>query len=117
VIIKKALSLLLYELTPSATILKASISRPESVSSKIDNFGSNNFICSISFFFFSPPEKPTLSWRDKNFSLIPSSVAFSFISFKKVRVSNSFSPFAFLIAFNEVFKKIFVLTPGISRGY
>ena len=39
------------------------------------------------------------------------------INFKKVRVSNSFSPLAFLTEFNDVFKKIFVLTPGISKGY
>ena len=38
-------------------------------------------------------------------------------NFKKVKVSNSFSPFAFLTAFKEVFKKIFVFTPGISKGY
>ena len=31
--------------------------------------------------------------------------------------NNSFSPFAFFTAFNEVFKKLLVFTPGISRGY
>ena len=48
---------------------------------------------------------------------MPSSEAFSLISFKKFKVSNSFSPLAFLIEFTDVFKKIFVFTPGISRGY
>ena len=46
-----------------------------------------------------------------------SSEAFSFINFKRDRVSNSFSPFAFLIVFNDVFKKLVVFTPGISKGY
>ena len=43
-----------------------------------------------------------------------SSAAFSLISFNIERVSNSFSPLAFLIEFNEVFKKLVVFTPGIS---
>ena len=60
-IIKKALSVFLNELTPFETILSASISSPESVSSKIESFGFSIDICKISFFFFSPPEKPTLS--------------------------------------------------------
>ena len=37
------------------------MSRPESVSSKIDSFGANIDICKISFFFFSPPENPTFN--------------------------------------------------------
>ena len=46
---------------PSDTIFKASISNPESVSSKIINFGSKINICKISNRFFSPPEKPSLT--------------------------------------------------------
>merc|ERR1711918_9885 len=42
---------------------------------------------------------------------------FSFTSFKNSIASSSFSPLAFLTAFNEVFKKILVFTPGISIGY
>ena len=49
----------IFALIPSATILNASISNPESVSSKIANFGSmlhlKNFIL-----FFSPPENQHL---------------------------------------------------------
>jgi len=48
---------------------------------------------------------------------MPSSAAFSLTNFKKAIVSISFSPLDFLIVFKEVFKKLFVLTPGISRGY
>src|ERR1019366_7669867 len=50
-------------LTPSATILSASMSRPESVSSSTARRGSSTAICKISLRFFSPPEKPTLSAR------------------------------------------------------
>jgi hypothetical protein len=46
-------------------IFKASISNPESVSSKIDNSESNKIICKISFRFFSPPENPSLTFRLK----------------------------------------------------
>ena len=35
-----------------------------------------------------------------------SSEAFSFISFKRVKVSNSFSPLALLIVLSEVFRKL-----------
>ena len=38
-------------------------------------------------------------------------------NFKNDIVSISFSPFAFLTEFKDVFKKLFVLTPGISKGY
>ena len=44
-----------------------------------------------------------------------SSEAFSFINFKRDRVSNSFSPFAFLIVFNDVFKKLVVFTPEFLK--
>ena len=44
-------------------------------------------------------------------------LAFSFTNLRNSNASNSFSPRAFLIAFKEVFKKMFVFTPGISRGY
>ena len=32
-------------------------------------------------------------------------------------MSSSFSPLAFLTEFKDVFKKLFVFTPGISKGY
>src|SRR5207237_680760 len=64
-------------LTPFATILSASMSRPESVSSRIANFGSSTAICRISFRFFSPPEKPSFTDRFISFSSISSSFSFS----------------------------------------
>ena len=57
--------------TPSATIFSASISRPESVSSKIARLGSRVIICKISLRFFSPPENPSFTPRCKYFSSIP----------------------------------------------
>ena len=39
----------------------ASMSSPESVSSRIASFGSSTAICRISFRFFSPPEKPAFT--------------------------------------------------------
>jgi hypothetical protein len=46
---------------PIETILSASISKPESVSSRIANFGSNIAIWKISLRFFSPPENLRLA--------------------------------------------------------
>ncbi len=46
-----------------ATILSASMSRPESVSSRMASFGSSTAIWKISLRFFSPPEKPSLTER------------------------------------------------------
>src|SRR5437660_708974 len=49
--------------TPRATTLRASMSRPESVSSRTAKSGSRIAICKISLRFFSPPEKPSLRYR------------------------------------------------------
>ncbi len=47
-------------LTPSATVRRASMSSPESVSSRIAISGRSSASCSSSIRFFSPPEKPSL---------------------------------------------------------
>jgi hypothetical protein len=47
-------------LTPWATVLSASMSRPESVSSRTAISGRCRASCRISRRFFSPPEKPSL---------------------------------------------------------
>src|SRR5918998_1048555 len=49
--------------TPSDTMRSASMSRPESVSSRMQKDGWSRAICRISMRFFSPPEKPTLRAR------------------------------------------------------
>jgi hypothetical protein len=56
----------------------ASMSRPESVSSRIASFGSSSAIWRISLRFFSPPEKPALTGRfSRKSSISTSSIAFS----------------------------------------
>ena len=48
------------------TTLRASISKPESISSRRANFGSNINNCRISLRFFSPPEKPSFKQPRKD---------------------------------------------------
>jgi hypothetical protein len=57
----------------SETVLKASKSSPESISSRIIYFGHTNFICKISIFLFSQPENQTLSSLSRKESSILSS--------------------------------------------
>ena len=49
----------------------ASMSRPESSSSRIAIFGASTASCSVSLRFFSPPERSTLSERSRNRSSKP----------------------------------------------
>src|SRR5579875_2736550 len=63
-------------LTPSATTRRASMSRPESVSSKISNRGASTAICRTSLRFFSPPEKPSLTERCSRARSKPTCAAF-----------------------------------------
>src|SRR5436190_2116869 len=59
-------------LTPLATIRSASMSRPESVSSRMASWGSSTAIWKISLRFFSPPENPSLTERPvKLWSIAP----------------------------------------------
>src|SRR4051812_12934373 len=53
-------------LTPADTTLRASTSRPESVSSRIATFGLSRPSWSTSKRFFSPPENPSLTERSLN---------------------------------------------------
>ncbi len=55
----------------------ASMSSPESVSSRIARLGSSSAICRISLRFFSPPEKPSLTLRSRKSGFISSSFIFS----------------------------------------
>ncbi len=66
-------------LIPLETTFKASISKPESISSKIANAGSIIIICKISLRFFSPPEKPSFKYRSAISSGISSTAIFSSI--------------------------------------
>ena len=103
--------------TPLATILRASISKPESVSSKIATFGSNIAIWKISFLFFSPPEKPSFKDLDKNLRSISNNSDFSRINFNISLAGMSSKPFALRDSLMAVFIKLVTETPGISTGY
>src|SRR5947199_389469 len=93
------------------------MSSPESVSSRTQSFGSRTAIWKTSFFFFSPPEKPSLRPRFMNVSSSPSSFALSCTRVTKSIASISSTPRYFRIAFNAAFRKYALLTPGISTGY
>ena len=51
--------------TASPSTRRASMSRPESSSSRMESLGSSTHICRISLRFFSPPEKPSLRLRSR----------------------------------------------------
>src|SRR5262249_25215151 len=104
-------------LTPSATVLSASMSRPESVSSSTHNRGCNSAICRISLRFFSPPEKPTLTPRRSISCSMPSLPATSRTRLRKSGVESSSSPRFLRCALSAVRRKVMVATPGISNGY
>ena len=99
--------------TPSATIFSASMSRPESVSSRIAMPGSSSSIWAISWRFFSPPEKPSLTerWPNVGSRLRASRVALT--SLTQVR-SLGASPSMAVLA---VRRKLDTETPGTSTGY
>src|SRR5216117_94522 len=112
---------------PSATTLSASMSRPESVSSRIVKRGWNMCICRISSRFFSPPENPSFTDRVMKELSTSRSFIFSARIFRNcgIGISVSFffacpSPFPFgskrraLIA---VRRKLATETPGMADGY
>src|SRR5437773_3777410 len=78
---------------------------PESVSSRMQNFGSRTAIWKTSFFFFSPPEKPSFSPRFMKVSSRPRSFALSCTRPMKSIASISSSPRYFRIAFRAAFRK------------
>ena len=66
-----------FEFTPAETAFRASISSPESVSSRTASFGSSMAIWRISFRFFSPPEKPSLTLRSRKAGSMATRSSFS----------------------------------------
>ena len=99
--------------TPSETIRKASTSSPESVSSKIANFGFRISSCKTSARFFSPPENPSFTERDANFGSILKRFIASLSSLTHARKVGA-SPLTSVFA---VRKKFVIETPGTSTGY
>src|SRR6266550_763938 len=110
---------------PSATTLSASMSRPESVSSRIAKRGWNMCICRISRRFFSPPENPSFTDRVMKESSIPRSFIFSARSFRNCGIGMSFfltSPAPSALgaarrALIAVRRKFATETPGMAEGY
>src|SRR6267143_2544004 len=110
---------------PSATTLSASMSRPESVSSRIAKRGWNMCICKISSRFFSPPEKPSFTDRVMKESSTPRSFIFSARSLRNCGMGMSFfltSPVPSTVgatrrALIAVRRKFATETPGIADGY
>ena len=114
--------------TLSATIRNASMSRPESVSSRIAICGSRTASWSISSRFFSPPLKPSLTYRVAKASSIFSSAIFSRIFVRKSRIETppfigsvgSTSPVLSMpwsLALRALRMKLATLRPGIAVGY
>src|SRR3954465_3074486 len=99
--------------TPSDTTRRASTSRPESVSSRIAMRGFSRRICRISWRFFSPPEKPSLTLRSANAASISRPAISVLTSLTQVR-SFGASP---LTAVAAVRRKFDTETPGTSTGY
>ena len=93
------------------------MSRPESVSSRIASFGSSIAIWKISLRFFSPPEKPTLTGRERNFWSIFRAPSFSFACLRNSMASSSVSPRSLRRTLTADFRNTEVETPGISIGY
>mmetsp|Transcript_19150 Transcript_19150/g.58965 ORF Transcript_19150/g.58965 Transcript_19150/m.58965 type:complete len:274 (-) Transcript_19150:72-893(-) len=102
---------------PSEMVRKASMSRPESVSSRIATRGSRTAIWRISFRFFSPPENPSFTLRCRNAVSIWTSSHFCAATPKNSSGSSSGSPAPFLLALSMSRKKSVLPTPGSSTGY
>ena len=78
--------------TPSATMRRASMSSPESVSSRTHRVGSSIAIWKISARFFSPPEKPSLTFLSKSSTFSLTEAAFSSIKIKEIHRVKFFLP-------------------------
>ena len=100
-------------LIPSATTLSASMSSPESVSSRTAIFGASSSSWRISCRFFSPPEKPSFRFRLANAGSIDRLFIAACSSLANVR-SLGASPRTAVMA---VRRKLDTDTPGTSTGY
>src|SRR3712207_2909900 len=104
-------------LTALATTFSASMSRPESVSSRIATSGFWSASWSISRRFFSPPEKPSFRYRDENcFGTLTSSIAASVCLRKSLSEIGS-SPRPSRWAFSTIRRYLVIVTPGTETGY
>ncbi len=79
--------------------------------------GSSTAIWTISFRFFSPPEKPSFTPRFANDGSILTSFIFSCARPRKSIASSGSSPRALRSELRAVRRKYMFATPGISTGY
>src|SRR3977135_1061499 len=79
-------------LTPSAATRSASMSRPESISSRMQTAGSTRALCELSLRFVAPPENPTLTPRLSMSCGMFRDFATSRTFFRKSGVEYSLSP-------------------------
>mmetsp|Transcript_15338 Transcript_15338/g.33295 ORF Transcript_15338/g.33295 Transcript_15338/m.33295 type:complete len:213 (+) Transcript_15338:190-828(+) len=93
------------------------MSRPESVSSRIASCGWRRASCRISLRFFSPPEKPALTSRERKSGDISTVASFSESTPKNSRGSYSSRPWAWRRLLTARRRKSVLVTPGISTGY
>ncbi len=89
------------------------MSRPESVSSKIAKRGLSSSSWTISWRFFSPPEKPSLTLRLANSVSIWTRSIAALTSLTQVRSFGAWPSMAVL----AVRRKFDTETPGTSTGY
>src|SRR5437762_496835 len=101
-------------LTPSATIRSASMSRPESVSSSTATSGWSIAIWRISARFFSPPENPSLRWREVN---VRSTSSRSTACWRRVRNSLTLIGSSLRLVLIAMRRKLAIDTPGMATGY
>ncbi len=104
------------------------MSSPESVSSSTANSGASIAIWSISSRFFSPPEKPSLTYRVANESSILRSAIFSRIRRRKSSIDtppltlsvgsiSGFLSIPWSLAFRALRMNEATDSPGIAVGY
>ena len=76
------------------------------------SFGSSIAIWKISFFFFSPPEKPSFTAREVSFESSSTTALFSRISFRNSAAVSGSSPRNLRCSFTASFMKLAIVTPG-----
>ena len=103
-----------------AAIRTASMSSPESVSSRTANDGRSMAICNTSARFFSPPENPSFRFRRAKSPSIPSSSIDALSSLWNSRIGTSSCPSCrsgFRMFVTAWRRKLATVTPGIAVGY
>ncbi len=93
------------------------MSRPESVSSRIESCGSSTAIWNISLRFFSPPEKPSLTEREASLLSSSTTARFCRIILRKSVADMGGSLKYLRLALTAARMKLTIDTPGISTGY